>query len=90
MLSTLPPMADLGTSLLNELDRIEQPFIMVLDDYHLINKGGIRTLIAQLYWRIRRNSLHLVIIGRRDPAVTDFHNACARVIDRDSNSGPAF
>ena len=29
----LPPIAALSSSLLNELDRIEQPFILVLDDY---------------------------------------------------------
>jgi LuxR family maltose regulon positive regulatory protein len=33
---SLPPAAIFATSLLNELDRVEQSFIIVLDDFHLI------------------------------------------------------
>ena len=32
----LPSTGSLSTSMLNELDRIEQPFILVLDDYNRI------------------------------------------------------
>ena len=32
----LPSIGTLSTSLLNELDRIEQPFVLVLDDFYLI------------------------------------------------------
>jgi len=34
----LSPMAALASKLLNELDRIGQPFIMALDDYYLIKE----------------------------------------------------
>ena len=62
----LPPLEVLGTSLLNELDRIKQPFILVLDDYHLVKEIDIHNLIAQLL-KNPPQFFHLVIIGRRDP-----------------------
>jgi len=62
----LPPIGTLSTSLLNELDRIEQPFVLVLDDYYLIKEIGIHNLIAQLL-KNPAQFLHLVIIDRRDP-----------------------
>jgi LuxR family maltose regulon positive regulatory protein len=62
----LPPTAALASSLLNELDRIEQPYIMVLDDYHLIKESVVHNLLAEILKHPPR-SLHLVIVGRRDP-----------------------
>ena len=62
----LPPIGTLSTSLLNELDRIKQPFVLVLDDFYLIKEIGIHNLIAQLL-KNPTQFLHLVIIGRRDP-----------------------
>ena len=59
-------MEVLGTSLLNELDRIKQPFILVLDDYHLVKEIDIHNLISQLL-NHPPQFFHLVIIGRRDP-----------------------
>jgi LuxR family maltose regulon positive regulatory protein len=62
----LPPVEVLGTSLLNELDRIKQPFILVLNDYHLVKEKDIHNLIAQLL-KNPPHFFHLVIMGRRDP-----------------------
>jgi LuxR family maltose regulon positive regulatory protein len=62
----LPPMAALATSLLNELDRIEQAFIMVFDDYHLIKETAVHNLLANIL-NHPPQSLHLVIVGRSDP-----------------------
>jgi LuxR family maltose regulon positive regulatory protein len=44
----LPPLEALGTSLLNELDRIKQPFILVLDDYYLIREIAVHKLMGQM------------------------------------------
>jgi LuxR family transcriptional regulator, maltose regulon positive regulatory protein len=61
-----PPMETLASSLLNELDRIEQPYIIVLDDYHLITETSVHHLLAEILKHPPR-SLHLVIVARRDP-----------------------
>ncbi len=62
----LPSLETLGASLLNELDRITQPFILVLDDYYLIREIAVHKLIAQILKHPPR-FFHLVIVGRRDP-----------------------
>lgn len=62
----LPPLEDLGTSLLNELDQIKQPFFLVLDDYYLIREIAVHKLIAQIL-KHPPQFFHLVIVGRRDP-----------------------
>ena len=62
----LPALKELGTSLLNELDQIQQPFILVLDDYYLIREIAVHRLIA-LILRHPPQFFHLVIVGRRDP-----------------------
>ena len=44
----LPPLSIVAGSLINELDRIEQPFILCLDDCHLIRNESVRELLAEL------------------------------------------
>jgi LuxR family maltose regulon positive regulatory protein len=65
---TMPPLTTLAGSLVNELDRIEQSFILVLDDYHLIKESAVNDLIAETL-KHPAQSLHLVIVSRRDPAL---------------------
>ncbi len=62
----LPPVQYLGTSLLNELDRIKQPYILVLDDYYLVKDIAVHNLIAQIL-KHPPQFIHLVIVGRIDP-----------------------
>ena len=62
----LPSIAALSTSMLNELDRIEQPFIMVLDDYYRIKETTVHKLITEIL-KHPPKSFHLVIAGRYDP-----------------------
>ncbi len=62
----LPPVAIIVRSLINELDRIENPIILALDDYHLIRERRIHELIAGLLHH-PSPSMHLVLIARRDP-----------------------
>jgi len=63
----LPSISILVTSLSNELGKIEQPFILVLDDYHRINtQSSVNELVDHLLeWPPL--ALHLVIVTRRDP-----------------------
>jgi len=66
---TLPPLSVLTGSLVNELDLIEQDFILVLDDIHRIREESVYKLLTELL-RHPPPSMHLVLIGRRDPSLS--------------------
>ena len=66
---TLPPTSVLAANLINELDRIEQPFTLVLDDFHNIVDESVFLLLDQLL-RHPPQAMHLVLISRRDPPLT--------------------
>ena len=65
----LPPVPVLAASLLNEIEAIDQPLVMVVDDFHRIDpSSAVNELIGHLIehpWRLAR----LVIITRRDPPI---------------------
>lgn len=65
----LPPLPVLVASITNELDTLDQPFILVLDDYHRINGQSPVNKLLQLILEHPPIPLHLVIITRRDPAL---------------------
>jgi LuxR family maltose regulon positive regulatory protein len=56
----------LVSTLVNDLNAIESPFILVLDDYHYIHEPAIHELLTQLL-RYPPRALTLVILTRRDP-----------------------
>ncbi len=63
----LPPIEHLAGLLINELDRLDRPFVLCLDDYHRINPTSkVHELVSLLLAHPPR-PLHLVLIGRRDP-----------------------
>ena len=62
----LPPLSELGNTLLNELEQIKQPLILVLDDYYLIKEIAVHNLITQIL-KHPPQFLQLVIVGRHDP-----------------------
>ncbi len=62
----LPPASILASTLINELDRIEQPFILALDDYHLIHEMAVHDLVNELL-RYSPRTLHLALITRLNP-----------------------
>jgi LuxR family maltose regulon positive regulatory protein len=64
--STLPPVPVLTRSLSGELAQLTTPFILVLDDYHMIREAAIHDLLSQLL-RHPSRAMHLVIITRGDP-----------------------
>ena len=63
---SLPPVSVLVASLLNELEGIEQEFILVLDDFHRIEDPSVLDLLAEVL-RYPAEPMHLVLAGRRDP-----------------------
>jgi LuxR family maltose regulon positive regulatory protein len=64
----LPPIPVLSVTLLNELDRIEQDFIVVLDDIHCIREKSVHEFLDFLL-RHPPRSMQLVVVGRRDPII---------------------
>jgi LuxR family maltose regulon positive regulatory protein len=61
-----PPTTAITNTLINELNQIEEPFILVLDDYHLIEAQAIHDLLNEILTHPPRN-LHLVLGTRMDP-----------------------
>ena len=64
----LPPSAVIGRSLLHELAALEQEFVLVLDDYHLIHERAVHEILTELT-RHPPPALHLVFASRIDPAL---------------------
>lgn len=62
----LPPVDVLTTSLVNETAVLPQPFLLVLDDYHLLHNPDIHQLIDSLI-QYQSPHMHLVLITRQDP-----------------------
>ena len=62
----LPPVADLSRRLLNDLDKIDNPFILVLDDFHNIREKTVHKLVDALL-KYPLSNLHLMLLTRRDP-----------------------
>ncbi len=64
-IETPPPRVLLAT-LINELNVIREDFILVLDDYHVIQHPGIQQLMAEFLSHIPA-TCHIVLASRRDP-----------------------
>jgi ATP/maltotriose-dependent transcriptional regulator MalT len=75
----LPSMEELFSNLLNELDQIAQPCIVVLDDYHLIKENMIHNFLTELL-KHPPQSLHLVIIARHDPLLPIYSLRAKRLV----------
>jgi hypothetical protein len=58
----------LARYLLNDVEQITEPFILALDDVHLIREQAILDFLSELLHHPSR-SMSLVLIGRRDPSV---------------------
>ena len=67
----LPPVSVLAHTLINELERIEQPFILVLDDYYFVQETSIHDLLTEIL-NHPLQSMHLVVVTRHDPPLPLF------------------
>ena len=61
--SSVPALA---AGLIEDLERLERPFVLILDDYHLIHDPAVHQVLAELL-RHPLRSLHLVLSTRQDP-----------------------
>jgi LuxR family maltose regulon positive regulatory protein len=62
----LPPLQALLTSLVNDIATTPQPFVLVLDDYHLVHATPIHQHLTFLLEH-GPPRMHLVIVTREDP-----------------------
>lgn len=62
----LRPFAELGNQVVNELDELEQVFVLVINDFHWITSPKIHGFLTQLLTHPPR-SIRLVITTRHDP-----------------------
>jgi len=62
----LPPMHDLATNLIHDIDSLGEDFVVVLDDIHLVSEKSVYDFLSELF-RHPSRCLHFIIIGRRDP-----------------------
>jgi LuxR family maltose regulon positive regulatory protein len=62
----LPTDDTLAAIVINELNQLPQPILLVLDDYHVIHNSSILQLVERILGQ-SQNRLHLVIISRMDP-----------------------
>ena len=61
-----PPVPVLARSLLNELDQIGEPFVLVLDDCHKIQDEAVHELLAAFIQHLPPQ-MHLAIASRTEP-----------------------
>jgi LuxR family maltose regulon positive regulatory protein len=64
--SELAPLSILAGYLSNDFDQLEEPLVLVLDDYHRINEPVVHELVNQLL-KHPPTRLQLVVISRYDP-----------------------
>lgn len=67
--TNMPSAGMLATSLINHLYEIDDNFILVLDDYHLIQDKNVHELVYQMLIH-PPEAMHLVVATRRDPPFT--------------------
>ena len=63
-----PPQQELLSVLINGIDQIQKPFVLILDDYHLITEQAIHSTVLYLLNHLPPH-MHLVIASRADPPV---------------------
>ncbi|MCQ3937846.1 MAG: helix-turn-helix transcriptional regulator [Chloroflexi bacterium] len=56
------------TALLNEISSIPDPFLLILDDYHVVDSKSVDEALAFLVERLPPQ-MHLVITAREDPSL---------------------
>src|SRR6201997_3445403 len=62
------PMQVVLPTLLNDLDTIASPMVLILDDYHLVVRRAVHEQLAFFISRLPAN-LHLVLATRSDPVL---------------------
>lgn len=64
-----PSVESIASLLINEILNIKQNFLLVLDDFHLINSNEVLKLVIYLLEHIPGN-IHIAILTRSDPTLS--------------------
>ncbi len=64
-----PSVESIASLLINEIININQNFLLVLDDFHLIKNNEVIKIVSCLLEHIPGN-IHIVILTRSDPALS--------------------
>jgi LuxR family transcriptional regulator, maltose regulon positive regulatory protein len=64
-----PSVESIASLLINEILKINQNFLLVLDDFHLIKSNEVLKLVTYLLEHIPGN-IHIAILTRSDPAIS--------------------
>lgn len=64
--SSRPPLSTINRYLLNELDQLDQNFVLVLDDFHLLTNPDIHQFLAGFFPHPLPH-FHLILVSRYDP-----------------------
>ena len=64
--ASVPPVKVVARYLLNDLGQIDEPFVLVLDEYHRISQMSVHELVNELL-QYPSPRLHLALLTRRDP-----------------------
>lgn len=64
----LPQAAELALYLLNDLQQVDGPFTLILDDYHHITEATVRDFVAALLEHPSQY-MHLMLLTRVDPSL---------------------
>ena len=88
--SPQPPATEaILTALINEITTIADNFILVLDDYHLIDSTAVDQALTFLLEHLP-SQMHLVLASREDPNLPLAAFACPGPIDRAARCRSAF
>jgi LuxR family maltose regulon positive regulatory protein len=78
---SLPAAVVVAHSLINELDRLERDFVLLLDDFHVIRDQSIHELISLLLQHPLQG-MHLVIATRLEPPLPlAMHRARNQIVE---------
>ncbi|MBX3059799.1 MAG: hypothetical protein KF770_25385 [Anaerolineae bacterium] len=64
--AALPSLPVINLYLVNELDQLTEPFVLALDDYHMVTNPDIHQVLADLL-HFPPEQCHLVLLTRHDP-----------------------
>jgi len=62
----MPPLSLITRTLINDLAKVNEPFILVLDDYHKIHNKEIHDFLSEILF-YPPPSMHLLLLTRQDP-----------------------
>ena len=90
LLSSQPPSTEsILTALLNEIATVPDDFVLVLEDYHVIDAKPVDNALTFLLEHLPRQ-MHLVIATREDPRLPLARLRGPRPYDRTARRRPAF